>query len=201
MVWIGLTGAMGSGKSTVAERLRAHGYVVLDADQVVRTVLRSGSDAEKEVFKTFGELVRGADGNLDRRALAAAVFADAHKLEQLEWIIHPRVRAQVAAEKAALIQAGTRAAFYDVPLLFEKKMEDQFDFVITVSASPALRLQRLQKRTGLTIVEIEERWSRQLPAQLKETRADAVIKNNGSLEDLDLEIAAALKKLGVPAAK
>lgn len=201
MMWIGITGSMGSGKSTVSEKLRGQGYVVLDADQVVRTVLKSGGEAEAEVFKTFGESVRGADGNLDRRALGAVVFADPQKLEKLEWILHPRVRAFVASEKAELEKQGVAAAFYDVPLLYEKKMEGQFDFVIVVSAPPALRLQRLQKRTGLTVKEIEERWNNQLPAQLKESRADAVIKNNGGLEDLEFEIAKVLRKLSVPPAK
>ncbi|MBX3021729.1 MAG: dephospho-CoA kinase [Bdellovibrionales bacterium] len=197
MKWIGITGSMGSGKSTVSEILRRRGLKVLDADQVVRTVLSPGGEAETEVYKTFGEGVRGVDGTLDRRKLGVVVFGNPAKLEQLEWIIHPRVRAEVASQRAALEAAGEEAAFYDVPLLYEKRMEDQFDAVIVVSASPAVRLQRLQKRTGLTVAEIEERWSHQLPAQLKESRADAVVKNNGSLEDLEREVSSALNHLGI----
>lgn len=199
MLWIGITGSMGSGKSTVSAILRQIGYTVLDADAVVRRALSPGSPAETEVLKTFGESVRGEDGHLDRRALGRVVFPDAVLLEKLEWILHPRVREEVAREKAALAAAGARVAFYDVPLLFEKKMESTFDHVIVVSSTPALRLQRLQKRTGMTVAEIEERWSRQLPAQLKETLASYVVKNNGSLEDLERETRAALAGLSLPA--
>jgi dephospho-CoA kinase len=198
MLWIGITGSMGSGKTTVSDSLRRMGYAVLDADSVVRTVLRPGGEAETEVLKEFGPSVRAPDGTLDRRALGRVVFSEPAKLEKLEWIIHPRVRAEVARLRAECASRGEPAAFYDVPLLFEKKMEDQFDHIITVSSTPALRLQRLQARTGLTVAEIEERWSRQLPAQYKESHADAVIKNNGDLAALEIEVRACLAALHVP---
>lgn len=198
MLWIGITGAMGSGKTAVSEELRRQGYAVLDADAVVRSVLSPGSEAVKEIAQTFGGAMVGSDGNLDRQALGRVVFGDPVKLEKLEWIIHPRVRQEVARERERLEKAGAPAAFYDVPLLFEKKMEDQFDYVVTVSATPALRLKRLQARTGLSVQEIEARWNAQLPAQYKEANADHVIKNNGSLEDLAEEVRLCLKRLKVP---
>lgn len=199
MLWVGITGSMGSGKSTVSEILRRIGYSVLDADAIVRQTLSPGSPAETEVVRTFGESVRGPDGHLDRRALGALVFRDPVLLEKLEWILHPRVREEVARERAALAARGLPVAFYDVPLLFEKKMESTFDFILVVSSSPAVRLRRLQKRTGLSVAEIEERWSRQLPAQLKETLASHVIRNDGDLDDLERATRAALAQLGLPA--
>ena len=198
MLWIGVTGPMGSGKSTVSELLRRLGYTVLDADEVVSQLLAPGQEAEQEVLKAFGPSVSDTQGHLDRRALGRMVFGDVSLLERLEKILHPRVRDSVAQQKARLIKNGAVAAFYDVPLLFEKKMEDQFDLILVVQSSPALRLSRLQQRTGLSRAEIEERWSRQLPPEYKEARASAVIRNEADLKALEDEVRACLKRLQIP---
>lgn len=189
---------MGSGKSTVAELIRRLGYTVLDADEVVRQVLSQGSKLEGEVIKNFGPNVKGEDGHLDRRALGRAVFGDPAKLDKLEKLIHPRVKEFVAKEKHRLAESGASVAFYDVPLLFEKKMEGDFDLILVVTSTPALRLERLQRRTGLSVSEIEERWSRQLPAEYKEARASAVVVNKGTLSALEQEVNECLKRLNIP---
>ena len=188
---------MGSGKSTVGHLLRQMGFAVLDADQVARKVLSPGSAAESEVFKTFGQQLKDAHGHLDRRALGRLVFGDPDRLEKLEGLIHPHVRAEVSSERARLAAAGHQVAFYDVPLLFEKNMRDQFDHVLVISTDKNLRDQRLKVRSQLSEEEIEERTSRHLPAALKEAAASAVICNSGSVEDLNREVRQVLLKLSI----
>lgn len=197
MLWIGITGPMGSGKSTVAHVLRQMGFAVLDADEVARKVLGPGTAGEEEVFSTFGRQLADGQGRLDRRALGRLVFNNKSELQKLEDIIHPHVRDEIARERQALQQRGVTAAFYDVPLLFEKNMQDQFDHVLVVSADRKLRDARVQTRSQLSAEEIEERNSRHLPPEFKEAAASAVIRNNGSLTDLQVEIQRALAKIGV----
>src|SRR4051794_33615719 len=116
MLWVGITGPMGSGKSTVAHLLRQMGFAVLDADDVARKVLGPGTPGEKEVLKTFGEHLVDKQGRLDRRALGRVVFRKPVELEKLEKLIHPRVRDEVAQQRERLVASGAGAAFYDVPL-------------------------------------------------------------------------------------
>ncbi len=188
---------MGGGKSTVASLLRQMGFEVLDADEVARKVLSPGSPGEKKVFQTFGEDLKNERGELDRRALGRVVFGHPDKLAELEGIIHPLVKKDVLQRRKKLADARVKAAFYDVPLLYEKNMQGDFDFVIVVTAPKDLRASRVQSRSQLTLEEIEARNMRHLPPEFKEKAASAVIRNSGSLEDLQKEIQAALKKLKV----
>lgn len=201
MLWIGITGPMGSGKSAVGQTLRDLGYDVLDADRVVGEVLTPGGSAEREVVAAFGPAVTRPGGGLDRRALAGAVFSDAGRLGRLEGILHPRVRVEIATKRRELEAAGRAVAFYDVPLLFEKKMESEFDHVLVVSTASEIRLARAMARTGLTQGEVEARWARQLPPEYKESRASAVIRNDGDLKDLETAVKHALTQLHIPAAR
>ncbi|MGZ3724006.1 MAG: dephospho-CoA kinase, partial [Bdellovibrionales bacterium] len=132
------------------------------------------------------------------RALGRLVFANPEKLQILEGIIHPLIRDEVAVQKNRLIAAGVAAAFYDVPLLFEKNMQKGFDYVVVVTAPAELRRNRVMTRSQLTVEEIEERNSRHIAPHVKEAAASAVIQNAGSLEDLQKEILTALKKLKIP---
>lgn len=189
---------MGSGKSTVAALLRKLGYAVLDADHTVHLILSPGGPGEAEIIKTFGESVRAADGKLDRRALGRLVFNEADKLEALEKIVHPLVRASVANDRAKLRAQGKAVAFYDVPLLFEKKMETDFDYVLVVTAPENVRRQRLAKRSQMTDAEFLERSKHHVSAEEKEARASAVIQNLGDLRELEAEVRRALKNLNIP---
>jgi dephospho-CoA kinase len=189
---------MGSGKSTVASILRKLGYPVLDADQIVHQILSPGGPAEAEIFRTFGEDVRGEAGALDRRALGRVVFPSSAKLAQLESIIYPILRADVAARRKSLEDKGANAAFYDVPLLFEKGMRDQFDHVLVVTANENSRRERLRARSGLTDLEFDQRMAKQMKPEDKERLASAVIRNESDEAALLEEVKRALKTLNVP---
>lgn len=197
MIWVGITGPMGGGKSSVARILRSRGYTVIDADQVVHELMAPGTIVSDSIFKTFGPSIKSSDGSIDRKALGRAVFGSPEKLSLLEQILHPQVRARVAELKVKCQAQQLPAAFYDVPLLFEKNMVSQFDYVLVVSALPELRMQRLKQRTGLTEPEIQARWQNQLPAEYKESHADALIWNNGSWHDLESSVDQALARLGI----
>ncbi len=188
---------MGSGKSTVSEVLRTRGFAVLDADRMAHLTLSPGSPGEAEVFKIFGEVVMGTDGNLDRRALAAVVFNNKTELARLEALIHPMVREAIAQMRADLVQQGNAVAFYDVPLLFEKSMQSQFDSIWVVTSPQVARLQRLKDRSSLTAGEVEERTRHHVPEAEKVRQASVVIQNNGSLEDLIRAIDQALSTQGL----
>lgn len=181
---VGLTGGIASGKSTLAAALRDLGAPVIDADAISRGAVRRGSPALEEIARRFGPTVVGPDGELDRRAMAALVFADPAARARLEAIVHPAVRAGVAAETARLAAAGERLAFYDVPLLYESGLEREVDCVVVVHAPRAVQLSRLQARDGMTRAEAEARLDAQLPIDEKARRADVVVGNEGDAASL-----------------
>ena len=164
MKWIGITGGIATGKSTVTQRLRTLGYDVLDADEVAHRVTDL---VLPQIFQTFGESVKNPDGSLNRKALGALIFGHEEQRKELEAIIHPLVRVQVAAEKSQLEKSGRAVAFYGVPLLYEKQMEKDFDAVILVSSTPDLQLERLQKRNSLGEIEALARVKSQIPLKDK----------------------------------
>lgn len=195
MKWIGITGGIATGKSTVTQKLRALGYDVLDADEVSHQVTGPGGAALPEIFKTFGDQVKTPEGGLDRKALAALVFGQEEARRQLESIIHPLVGRRVAAERLRLEEQGKSVAFYDVPLLYEKKMEDHFDEVIVVATDEDLQLQRLMKRNSLTEPEAKARLQAQIPIREKARRTKYVIHNTKGPDFLETEILRILREL------
>jgi dephospho-CoA kinase len=197
MFWIGLTGSMGSGKSTVAKVLRDMGFAVVDADQVVHDLMKPASPLVEEIISTFGPSVAGPAGAVDRSALGRLVFNNSKLLRQLEGMIHPKVRDEVARLRTELAKQGHKAAFYDVPLLFEKDMEPLFDFILVVSAPEEVRRARIKTRNNISDDEISRRFEAQLSPEHKERKASAVIRNDGSLADLPAEVQRALDKIGV----
>jgi dephospho-CoA kinase len=177
----GLTGGIGSGKSTVAARLMEHGLPVVDADALAREVVLPGSPGLAEILTSFGSEVLCPDGTLDRSHLAAMVFERDSAREALEAILHPRIRA-VASQRFADIEArGEPLACYEVPLLFENGLQDSLRPVVVVVAPDAVRIDRVVARDRSTEDRARARLRAQLPLTDKAARADHVIDNGGSV--------------------
>ena len=195
MTWIGLTGGIGSGKSTVAKALRLKGFAVIDADEMARRAVSPGSPGLNAVVQTFGQKILNPDGSLDRKALGAAVFSDASQLETLEKIIHPQVQELVRKERELLERQGHTLLFYDVPLLYEKALEKQFDAVLVVDCPEPERIRRVQLRDGLSETEIKKRLAHQLPLENKVKKAHYVVENQGDLKDLETQLDRIIEKM------
>ncbi len=181
---IGLTGGIASGKTTFAEALRARGVAVVDADALARAAVAPGTPALAEIARAFGPEVVGPDGALDRKKVAALVFADAEARRRLEAVTHPAVRRAMQDETARLAAAGHDLVFYDTPLLYEVGLERTLDSVVVVWAPPDVQRARLAKRDGLAPVDADARLAAQFPIDEKAARADFVVENAGAPEDL-----------------
>ena len=194
MRWIGLTGGLGTGKSTVAKILREQGFPVFDADEVAKAVVRAGTPGLKLVVKEFGQDYLNRDGELNRSKLAQLVFSKPETLLKLEAIIHPLVQEEVQKLRDHHKSQGHKIAFYDVPLLFEKKLKG-FDAVVVVTASPENQRERLLARNSWSDEEIQRRLRNQVPLAEKIDQADYVINNDGTVEELKAAVTDLLKKL------
>lgn len=176
---VGLTGGIGTGKSTFAAALRDLGAPVVDADRLAREAVRPGSPALAHIAAEFGAQAIGPGGELDRKRMAGVVFADAGARARLEAIVHPEVRRLLAEETGRLAAAGHDLAFYDVPLLYERGLEREVDLVVVVWAPVAAQRARLVARDGFSPAEVEARLAAQMPVDEKARRADAVVANDG----------------------
>ena len=179
MLIVALTGGIGAGKSLAAQYFSELGARVVDADQLARIAVERGSAGFDDVITRFGEAIM-RDGDIDRKALAEIIFSDAKAKEDLEAIIHPRVR-ELFLEVVSDLQPD-EILIYEIPLLVETGARANFDLVITVEADLEVRKERLRKR-GMFISEIERRISQQASREEREDAADFVIINNGD-EDL-----------------
>ena len=195
MKWIGLTGGIASGKSTAAKFFAESGIPVINADQLARDVTAVGSDGLKQVVSAFGSGILNEDKSLNRQKLGATVFSDPAKLVTLEKILHPLIGQKTREIRQKFSQAGVAFAIYDVPLLFEKKMEDQFDEIIVVFCNENLQRQRLSSRDGLSAGEIDLRLGAQIPLIEKIKRTRTIISNEGSLADLKKRVVELVGKL------
>lgn len=192
MKWIGLTGGIATGKSTVAMILRDLGLPVVDADHLAREVVKRDSTGLAEVITFFGSAVLDAEGNLDRKKMGAIIFSDENKRQHLEDILHPRIQELRAKERRDLEQLGFELAFYDVPLLFEKNLEKEFDATVLVYCSAEEQKKRLKERDHLNDIEIENRLRAQIPIDEKLKRANYVIMNTGAPSDLKRNVISVL---------
>lgn len=197
-MWIGLTGGIATGKSTVARLLRERGYTVVDADALAREAVQIGTAAHLEIVRMFGPGAVLSSGELNRQRIGEVVFSDRTKLALLESIIHPQVRALALQKKNQLAQQGLALAFYDIPLLFEKGMESLFDHVTVVSTRREVQLERLIERNRFTHDEAKRRIASQWPMENKVSRATTVIENDGSLHELEVAVDRYLAKLPRP---
>lgn len=188
MKWIGLTGGIATGKSTVADLFRQEQIPVIDADTIAHQALVASSPVFQKLVNDFGQDVVGSDGNIDRARLGKKIFQNKDLRLKLDSIVHPFVKNQVAQEKQKLIQQGVKVAIYDVPLLFEKNMQKDFDQVIVVTCDPKTQLQRLMARNSLSEDEAKLRIAAQMSLSEKVKKADIVIQNNGSLRELASQV-------------
>jgi dephospho-CoA kinase len=195
LLWYGLTGGLGTGKSTVAALMRGHGIPVIDADRLAREVVEKGSIGLERVVQAFGPGVLNSQGQLDRSKIAEIVFSSPQKLMQLESIIHPLVQESVQQQKSWLKDQDCPWAVYDVPLLFEKNLIKQFDGIITVTASESQQYERIKKRNGWNDEEIRKRLAAQVPLSEKIKQSDFIIENQGSLQELEKKVASLVQLL------
>jgi len=182
---VGLTGGLGSGKSTVAALLGEHGAVIVDADVVAREVVRAGTPGFAAVVARFGPGIVGSDGELDRAELARIVFADGAALDDLNAIVHPLVGSR-SAELVAAAPPGS-VVVHDIPLLTENGLADRFDTVVVVEADREIRLARLAAR-GLPRAEAEARMAAQANDVQRRAIADEIVRNDGDLDALGGQI-------------
>ena len=191
MYRVALTGNIASGKSTVAELWRRHGAALIDADVLAREAVTPGSAALERIGARFGPGVIGPDGALDRDALRSIVFADEGARCDLEAIVHPEVARLRVEREAELERAGAAVVVNVIPLLFETGMDRAFDEVVLVDAPEAQRLVRLVERRGMDEEEARRMIDAQMPAAEKRPRADTVIDNGGTLDELEANALAA----------
>jgi len=184
---LGLTGGIGSGKSTVSARLEAKGAVVIDADRIVRELQQPGEPVFDAMVDAFGPGIVADDGTLDRQAVADIVFNDADKLQQLNGIVHPAVGARIVERLAEL--AGTDSVVVlDVPLLVEGKGRYETAGTIVVDVDPELAIQRLVQHRGMDGADARARIARQASRDERLAVADVVLDNSGPVEDLERQV-------------
>lgn len=189
MIEVGLTGCIGSGKSTVAAALVRHGAVLLDADAIVVDLQQPGSPTLEAMVAHFGPSILRPDGHLDRAAVAGIVFEDPQELAALNAIVHPAVRAEMAARRGEL--AGSEAVIVaDIPLLAEAGPERRAGLagIIVVDIDPEVAVQRLVAGRGLTAGEARARLARQASRAERLALADFVIDNNGTPAALEEQV-------------
>lgn len=185
MILVGLTGNIGSGKSTVARLFEERGATIIDADVLARRAVEPGTAGLRRLVELWGEGILSPDGALDRAALRHIVFEAPEELERLNAIVHPEVERLRDAEFQAAVARGEQVVVYDVPLLFERHLADRFDVIVLVDAPRPLRLERLVRDRDLREDEAMAMIAAQMPAELKRARADFIIDNDGTLADLE----------------
>lgn len=186
MILIGLTGGMGSGKSSVSVRLAAKGAVVIDADAITRSLQAPGQPVLEQMVARFGPGILQADGCLDRQAVADIVFADPAALADLNAIVHPAVGAEIA-RRLGEESATDHVVVLDVPLLVESGRND-LRALIVVDVDPEVAVDRLVRFRGVREDDARARMARQASREQRLASADLVIDNGGSEADLDREV-------------
>jgi dephospho-CoA kinase len=187
---IGLTGGIGSGKSTVSALLAAKGAVVVDADAIVRDVQQPGTPVFDAMVERFGPAIVADDGTLDRAAVADLVFADADALADLNAIVHPEVGAEIMRRMQDLGETD-EVVILDVPLVVESSNAYPVAGLLVVDVDPEVALRRLVEHRGMRAEDVRARMARQASRSERLARADHVIDNSGTLDDLRAQVDAA----------
>ena len=193
MITVGITGIIGSGKSTVSRDLREAGFPVIDLDRVVKEVSDSPGVRE-DVGRVFGKEFIRSDGTIDVDRMKASVFGDRASLRTLENIIYPRLYGELVRRLAAEAKKGAKTVIIDGPLIFEKGMNRELTKTVVVSTDMEIIRKRLLLR-GMIGEDAERRIANQMPLSEKEKRADYIVYNNGTEDDLRNEMKFLLEKI------
>lgn len=180
---IGLTGGIGTGKSTVSNLLEVHGFKIVDADVASREAVEKGSEGLQQVKQVFGDKAVDQNGEMDRKYIGEIVFNDAKKRKELNQIIHPIVREIMNEQKEQYLSEGYNVIM-DIPLLFENNLQDTVDETWLVYASESIQVERLMERNDLSQEEAKARVYSQISIDKKRRMADHVIDNRGTLLEL-----------------
>jgi dephospho-CoA kinase len=192
---VGITGGIGAGKSAVASVYREAGYTVISADEIAREIVRPGSPALKEIRLLFGAQAIKLDGNLDRAFVRAKITADPELRLKLEAITHPRIQKRSLELAQAAFADGEEIVFYEAPLLFEAKSDHSMDKVICVHAPDEVRIERTMKRDGSAKEAAEKLLASQMPQDEKMRLSDFLVRNSGSLAEMQHNAMEVLKEL------
>jgi dephospho-CoA kinase len=190
VIRLGLTGGIGSGKSTVSRELAALGAVVVDADLVAREVVETGTPGLAAVVEAFGPQVLLPDGTLDREALGKVVFGDDEARARLSGILHPLIGARSAELWAAAEASGAAVLVHDVPLLVENKLEAMYDEVLVVDVAPDVQVERLVGLRGMTPEDARARIAAQANRDVRLASATRVLHNDGTIQELQAQVRA-----------
>lgn len=185
MFRVALTGGIGSGKSTIAQRFSTHGITVIDADAIAHRITAPGEPATAAILSAFGQSISDGAGGIDRKKLATLVFNDEDRRKRLEQILHPLIRAEIL--KAAQT-AMPPYCLLVIPLLVESSMQDLANRVLVVDVDPAIQIARTRERDGRNEEEIRAILRAQVTREQRLTVADDVIVNDGNIEKLNSEV-------------
>ncbi|XP_073525822.1 LOW QUALITY PROTEIN: uncharacterized protein [Phyllobates terribilis] len=195
---VGLTGGISSGKSTVSNIVKTSGIPIVDADIVARDVLKKGRGGWKKVVKEFGEDILLPNGEVDRQKLGQIVFSNPSKRQLLNRLLAPHISSGILKEVLKWWLKGCKVIVLDIPLLFEAKLDKWTNPVIVVWVDDETQLRRLKGRDGISDEEARNRMNAQMPLDYKRSKADIVIDNNGSLEDLNEQVQKVLHLVARP---
>ncbi len=191
-ILVGITGGIGSGKSTVSDMIEQQGFSVLNADIFAAVLMETKPEIRSKLFDFFGGKIFRDDGKVNREYLASRVFGEekSHKdaLKKLNMIVHPFVLDELLAHAETLASEGETCIFIEVPLLYEIGLEDAFDYVILITAPDLLRIERVMARSELTADQIRARMAEQASPEHMKAIADFVIENTGTVEKLQQSV-------------
>ena len=194
---IGLTGGIGTGKSTASDYLRRQGFAVIDADRISREIVEPGTPLLKEIEAQFGSGILNGDGTLNRKALAAVVFSDRGKKDLLDRLMHGRILDEIERRIRQYQRENIRGIIVDAPLLFETGLEEKCDQVWLITADESLRVLRVCKRDGMNPEEVRARMRNQMGEEEKKERAHRIVDNSGSRESLLKQLAELIEAEGL----
>lgn len=194
MYLIGLTGGMGSGKSTVADCLRSNGIPVIDADVIAHKIMNEENTLDK-IHEIFGKNVFDKDGSLNKVKFSSVLFTNTVKRKKLNEFVHPKVWDEMMNETEKYVTEGSKVIFLDVPLLIESGWHTRVNETWLVKADYNERIARLRLRTNLSTEEIKNRIEIQMPESEKEEYADKIINNGGTIEETEKQVIEELQKI------